>query len=74
MHYKGLLRVARREAGIRIYALQQPGAPRRRAPSNAGTASTDWSTPSSARSRHCQISRACPLSSGACATPTPLVS
>jgi uncharacterized protein len=26
MHYKGLLRIARREGGIRIYALQQPGA------------------------------------------------
>ena len=27
MHYKGLLRVARREAGIRIYALQRHGPP-----------------------------------------------
>jgi uncharacterized protein YcaQ len=27
MHYKGLLRVARREAGIRIYAIQQHGPP-----------------------------------------------
>lgn len=27
MHYKGLLRVARREGGVRIYAIQQHGAP-----------------------------------------------
>ncbi|MGB2713880.1 MAG: crosslink repair DNA glycosylase YcaQ family protein [Vicinamibacterales bacterium] len=27
MHYKGLLRVARREAGVRIYAIQQHGPP-----------------------------------------------
>ena len=31
MHYRGLLRVARRDAGMRIYAAREPGPPRRRA-------------------------------------------
>jgi uncharacterized protein YcaQ len=32
MHYRGLLRVARRDAGIRVYAVREPGTPDARSP------------------------------------------
>ena len=46
MHYRGLLRVARREGGIRVYAAREhaPGRRRRR---RGARASTRWSTSSS---------------------------
>ena len=65
MHYRGLLRVARREAGIRLYAVHAPAdrvAGRRRPVSRV---STRWSTSSFASTRRCRRP-AWPPSSGAC--------
>ena len=68
MHYKGLLRVARREGGIRIYAAHQHGARagrRRRAPRAARRAGRHRRRDVRAAARP----RACRTSSAACATP-----
>ena len=38
MHYRGLLRVVRRDAGIRVYAAREPGLPpERRRPRRAAS-------------------------------------
>ena len=44
MHYRGLLRVARREAGIRVYGVQRARAPAARRSGAPRRGSTRWST------------------------------
>ncbi len=67
MHYRGLLRVARRESGIRIYAAHQHGTSRPLKPS-ATRGSTRWSMPQSGSTRR-YPRRACRTWCAGCALP-----
>ena len=68
MHYRGLLRVARRESGMRIYAAHEHARRRRRMRPRAARTSTRSSTSSCASTRRCRR-RASRCSSGGCVTP-----